>query len=159
MNKKIIAIAIAAGIILIAGFLLVFFQQNNSRKEAPVTETLLTIETRGGLCPSGPCDAKIEIDKGGSYSYKNDNGKKSDGTFSTDNMDNLEEAIKNTDFAAIKSKKFTGQCPTDYDGQEFTYTFYSVKQVIPTCTYEVDNNSPLFKIINTLLSKIYSNIQ
>jgi hypothetical protein len=158
-NKKRIIVIILAGAILIAGLCLALARQNISPKETPVPETLLAIETRGGLCPNGPCDAKIEIRKNGSYSYKNDNGKKSSGTLSASDTSRLEELAKNADFEAIKSKKFTGTCPTDYDGQEFIYTFYPSGQVIPACTYDINYADPMFKLINDLLSAVYSNLR
>lgn len=159
MSKKAISIAIIAGIILMAGLFLVFTQQNNSQKEAPAPEILLTVQTRGGLCPYGPCDAKTEIREDGSYLYKNVSGKESSGTLPANDIKNLEELIENADFTAIRSKKFTGMCPTDYDGQEYIYTFYSVKQVIQTCTYEIDYADPMFKTIDSLISAVYSNLQ
>ncbi|MFA5747401.1 MAG: hypothetical protein WC926_05035 [Candidatus Paceibacterota bacterium] len=159
MNKKAVSIAIIAGIILMAGLFLVFTRQNNSQKETPAPEALLTIETRGGLCPYGPCDAKTEIREDGSYLYTNGKGEETKGSLPANDVKNLEELIENADFTAIRSKKFTGMCPTDYDGQEYIYTFYTAKQVIQTCTYEIDYADPMFKTIDSLLSTVYSNLK
>ena len=39
------------------------------------------------------------------------------------NLSDLAGLVATTDFAAIKSRPFTGQCPTAYDGQEYVFEF------------------------------------
>lgn len=58
----------------------------------------------------------------------------------------MAQEINNADFVTMKSKKFTGDCPTANDGQEVTYTFYTRKgvEVIASCQVAIDGKSPLF---------------
>ena len=58
----------------------------------------------------------------------------------------LESAIKLTDFALLKSRPFTGECPTNFDGQEFIFEFAAPGGVerIATCEVDVDYALPLF---------------
>ena len=67
----------------------------------------------------------------------------------------LTSLINTANFEEIRSKKFTGTCPTAYDGQEAIYTFYTLTetQTVSSCEFEIDNQSPLFSEINQILSK------
>lgn len=121
-------------------------------------ETLLTIDSRGGLCPYGECNSKIEIRENSSYTYKFGDGKEVVGELLISDVNNLAKLIKKEDFVSIKSKKFTGTCPTAYDGQELIYTFFPSKETISSCTYAISGDSPLFKLIGSLLSAIYSKL-
>ena len=58
----------------------------------------------------------------------------------------LDAAVKTTDFDALRARKFTGECPVAFDGQEFIYEFGAPggTERIATCETEVDPNDPLF---------------
>lgn len=161
VNKKSSPIIISVVVILIG---VVFYfasprqevDPNNSNQKN-TEEILLMVEGRGGLCPYGGCYSKTEIYKNGSYSYQ-DGARQITGELASNDISNLERLkrlIQKANFIRIKSKKFTGLCPTAYDGQELIYTFYPSGEVIATCTYAVDVNSSLFRAIGDLLKTIY----
>lgn len=143
-------------VVMIAGLYLIFGGKKNTQ-ELPV-ETILAVETRGGLCDYGGCYARTEIREDGSYSYKNGKGVQSNGNLPIKDVEELKKLIMDADFPAIKAKKFSGTCPTAYDGQETTYIFYAAKQSIPTCTYNVDYSEPLFETMDNLMSVVYSGL-
>ena len=65
----------------------------------------------------------------------------------------LDAAVRTTDFASMRSHKFTGQCPTAFDGQEFVFEFGAPggTQQIATCSVAVDFGSPLFVAVSAAL--------
>jgi hypothetical protein len=109
---------------------------------------LLTVETRGGLCANGPCGTTIFVERDGRVHQAakppNDLGVVSAGALAA-----LERAIQSTDFAELRSHRFTGQCPTAYDGQEIVFEFGAPGGVerIASCETAVDYGSPLFVAI------------
>ncbi len=114
------------------------------------SQQLVSINVRGGLCPEGECSTITEI--------------KRDGTVLTDGK--TKEILNNTqitklvnlvdtqDYKTLKAQKFTGQCPTAYDGSETIYTFNSsyATEVISSCEVVIDQNNPLFYEINQIIS-------
>ena len=106
---------------------------------------LLTVETRGGECFAAPCGSIVVVERDGSVhsAAKPPNAL---GTVSPEKLAALDAAIKTTDFAALKSRPFTGECPTAFDGQEFVFEFGAPggTQRMATCEVEVDYGSPLF---------------
>jgi hypothetical protein len=117
------------------------------------TGPLLTVETRGGLCPEGMCGSVVVIERDGRVHWAakppNDLG-----TMPPAALAALDVAIRATDFAALKSHKFTGQCPTAFDGQEVIFEFGAPGGVqrISTCEVEVDYGSPLFVAVSAALA-------
>jgi hypothetical protein len=113
--------------------------------ESPATDPLVTIEARGGLCPQAPCGETTVIERDGTIHLL---GSQTDGRgpASQAAMTALEAAILTTDFAAIKAKRFTGDCPVNFGGQEFIYEFAtpSGPQRIASCEAEIDPAHPLF---------------
>jgi hypothetical protein len=116
------------------------------------TGALVTLETRGGLCVDGPCGATIVIERDGRVHQAakppNDLGIVPPGALAA-----LDAAIRTTDFTALKSHPFTGQCPTAFDGQEIVFEFGAPGGVqrIATCEVDVDFGSPLFVAVSTAL--------
>jgi len=116
------------------------------------TGPLLTVETRGGLCADGPCGTTIVVERDGRVRQAakppNDLG-----TVPAEALAALDAAIRTTDFAALRSHPFTGECPTAYDGQEIVFEFGAPGGVerIATCEVEVDFGSPLFVAASTAL--------
>lgn len=122
-----------------------FPQQNNSK-------VLVALYAHGGLCPAGnECTSTTTISIDGSVEFNN--AKKTN--VSMEQINKLQELINNTNFSEIKSKKFTGTCPTAYDGQEVIYTFNTPNnpETIASCTVEIDINSPLVLELNTIISQ------
>jgi hypothetical protein len=118
---------------------------------------LVTVETRGGLCADAPCGTTIFIERDGrvhqAVKPPNDLG-----TVPPAELAALDAAIKTTDFTALRSHPFTGQCPTAFDGQEVVYEFGAPTGVerIATCEVDVDLGSPLFLAVSTALRPFVS---
>jgi hypothetical protein len=113
---------------------------------------LVTVETRGGLCADGPCGTTIVLERDGRVHLAakppNDLGTVPPATLAA-----LDTAIRSTDFAALRSHPFTGQCPTAYDGQELVLEFGAPSGVerITTCEVDVDFGQPLFVALSAAL--------
>lgn len=119
----------------------------------PVTAgALVTVETRGGECVNGPCGTTIVIERNGRVHQAakppNDLGIVPPAALAA-----LDAAIRTTDFTALKSHPFTGECPTAFDGQEIVFEFSAPGgiQRIATCEVDVDFGSPLFVAVSTAL--------
>lgn len=106
---------------------------------------ILTVETRGGRCVDGPCGETFFVERDGlvHQAAKQPN---EIGIVPPAELAALDEAIRTTDFAALKSHRFTGTCPTAYDGQELVFEFHAPGGVerIASCEVNVDFGEPLF---------------
>ena len=113
---------------------------------------LLTVESRGGECMDGPCGSVIVVDRDGTV---RDAAKPPNvlGTIPAAQLAALDSAIKLTDFALLKNRPFTGDCPTAFDGQEFIFEFAAPggTERIATCEVEVDYGLPLFVAVSAAL--------
>lgn len=120
------------------------------------TPLLVNIEYRGGLCRYGPCYERTSIYIDGSFIHSNAPDSEFRGTLDAVTMTELFLLIETTDFKALRAVKFTGECPTAYDGQETIYTFYWIggTEVISNCQFVIDFHNPLFQKIDTLLPRI-----
>jgi hypothetical protein len=68
----------------------------------------------------------------------------------------LDGAVKTTNFDAIRARKFTGECPTAYDGQETIYEFGTPTgtERIASCETEIDPNQPVFAAVRAALQTV-----
>jgi hypothetical protein len=68
----------------------------------------------------------------------------------------LVAAVKTTHFDAIRARKFTGECPTAYDGQELIYVFGAPggTQRVASCETEIDPNHPVFAAVTAALRAV-----
>ncbi len=109
------------------------------------TGVLLTVTTRGGLCPGGPCEESIFVERDGRV-HQAAKPPNDLGVVPADALAALDQAIGSTDFAAVRSHPFTGQCPTAFDGAEFIFEFGAPSGLerIASCEVEIDYGSPLF---------------
>lgn len=109
------------------------------------TGVLLTVTTRGGLCPGGPCEESIFVERDGRV-HQAAKPPNDLGVVPADALAALDESIRSADFAAIRSHPFTGQCPTAVDGAEVVFEFGAPGMVerIASCEVEIDYGSPLF---------------
>lgn len=114
------------------------------------TGALVTIEIRGGECANGPCGSKTAIERDGRV-HSVAPAEADLGQVPPDVLVALDAAIKTTDFALLKSRPFTGECPVNVDGQEFVFEFGAPGGVqrIATCEVEVDFGLPLFVATST----------
>lgn len=120
------------------------------------SHTVLTIRTNGGLCTYGPCWSEKQIRPDGSYHAEDGTGAKKDGTLDEAQVMELTQLIAAANFEEIRSHSFVGTCPIAFDGQEFVYTFQTMSgpETIASCQVAIDENSPLFKHIATLIETI-----
>ncbi len=65
------------------------------------------------------------------------------GSVTPEVLSTLQTLIATTDFRVIKSRPFTGDCPTAYDGQETIYSFTTPGGVetIASCTVAIDSST------------------
>lgn len=125
-------------------------EQNQKISISSTTNNLVTISYIGGLCPDGVCSSVQAILKDGSFFIDG----KLKSQIQKSEISQLENLINTTNFEAIKAVKFTGTCPTAYDGQEATYTFNTShgQETLSSCRVKIDYQSALFSKINDVLS-------
>jgi hypothetical protein len=125
--------------------------------QEPVATTvgpLMTVEIRGGECPAGACETTVTLERDGrvhaAAKPPNDLG-----VVPPADLAALDAAIRATDFAALRSHPFTGECPTAYDGQEIIFAFGTPDGVerISTCEVAVDFGQPLFVAVSIALGR------
>jgi hypothetical protein len=115
---------------------------------------LVTVEMRGGLCQAGPCDATVLLERDGrvhtAAKPPNDLG-----VASREAMAALTAAIAATDFGAVRAKRFEGECPVNFDGQELVFDFDAPGglQRIASCEVAIDWGSPLFVAVGAALGE------
>jgi len=111
----------------------------------PGAGPLVTVQMRGGMCPEGMCDTSVIMERDGrvhaAAKPPNDLG-----NVSSDASTALDLAIRSTDFAAMRAKRFTGECPTAFDGQELVFEFAvgTSTERLASCETDIDWGSPLF---------------
>jgi hypothetical protein len=120
--------------------------------EAPATGPLVTVEVRGGECPEGACGGTTAVERDGRVHLVAPRPEEL-GRAPAEAVGALDAAIRSADFEAIKSKPFTGECPVNFDGQEFIYEFSTPSGVqrIATCEVEIDPGHPLFTAVQAAL--------
>ncbi len=113
---------------------------------------LVSVELRGGECVNGPCGTTVILDRDGRVhaAAKPPNEL---GTVPAAQVVAIDAAIRNTDFAALRSHRFTGECPTAFDGQEIVYEFTTATgtERIASCEVDIDDGLPLFVAVSTAL--------
>jgi hypothetical protein len=119
----------------------------------PVSGPLVTVSTRGGECPAGACESTIVVERDGRI-HATKPAAAELGTAPRDLIGPLDAAILTADFAAIKARPFTGECPVNFDGQEVIYEFSTPSGVqrIASCEVEIDPNHPLFAAVEKVLA-------
>jgi len=121
------------------------------------TGPIVTVDTRGGLCVDGPCSTTFFVERNGRV-HQAAKPPNDLGTVPPAALAALDTAIRTTDFTALNSHPFTGECPTAYDGQEIVFEFGAPGGVerVATCEVEVDVGSPLFVAVSTALGPFAS---
>jgi hypothetical protein len=121
----------------------------------PGTGPLVTVRMEGGMCPEGACQASWTVQRDGrilvAAKPPNEVGRADGGVMTT-----LTAAVEAADYAAIRSRPFTGECPTAYDGQEIVFEFHASSgvQTIRSCEVEIDWTHPLFAATVAALSSV-----
>ena len=120
----------------------------------PVAGPLVTVQMRGGMCPEAMCDNTVTLERDGrvhsAAKPPNDLGQV-DGQA----MAALAAAIQATDFAALRSHPFTGECPIAFDGQELIFEFSvgTGTERIASCEVDIDWGHPLFVAVGVALGQ------
>jgi hypothetical protein len=120
----------------------------------PGTGPLVTVQVRGGMCPEAMCDNTVVLEQDGrvhsAAKPPNELGRVNGAAMAT-----LTAAIQATDFVALKSKPFMGECPINFDGQEQIFEFNTVAgtQRIASCEVEIDWGHPLFVAVGAALGE------
>jgi hypothetical protein len=117
--------------------------------------SLLTIETRGGECPQGPCGSIVTVEGDGRLHQLIPTDIVL-ATIPPTLVDALRVEIERADYTVIESRKFSGQCPTANDGQETIYTFHAPDgdERIASCEVVIDANDPLFHAVAGVLAAL-----
>lgn len=111
---------------------------------------LVSVEYRGGDCREGECKSVVTIAPNGTV--KRDLGQTA--SVPQPLLAALVDAIRATNFPAVLSRPFTGECPTAFDGQELVYTIATPSDgqvAIASCEVEVDPAAPLFAAIERIV--------
>lgn len=111
----------------------------------PGVGPLVTVQARGGMCPDGACDTKVVLERDGRV-HDGKTPQTNLGRVSANAYATLDAAIQGADFATMKAKPFTGECPIAFDGQEqiFEFSVAGGTQRLASCEVEIDWGSPLF---------------
>ena len=126
----------------------------NTNVPVPLAGPLVTVEMRGGMCPAGACDSSVILERDGrvhaAAKPPNDLGRVDAASMAT-----LAAAIQATDWAALKSRPFTGQCPIAFDGQELIFEFSvgTGTQRIAACEVDIDWGNPLFVAVGVAIGQ------
>lgn len=113
---------------------------------------LVTITSRGGECMDGPCGSVVVIERDGTV-RSDDPAAAPLGIMPAETLTALDAAIKTTDFEVIRAVPFDGECPVNYDGQEFIYEFGAPGGVerIASCETAIDDAHPVFAATSAAL--------
>lgn len=121
------------------------------------TTPLVTIESRGGECPNGPCGSVVAIEADGSVHQVRPT-ELVIGQVPPDLVEALRIEIDQANFPLIESRPFTDTCPTAYDGQETIYIFTVGLgpgfERIASCEVAIDPSEPLFITVSAALRAV-----
>ena len=122
---------------------------------APAAGPLVSVTVRGGECPEGACGGTTVIERDGRV-HQTAPRPVEIGRLTANLLTALDAAVKTSDFDVIRARPFTGECPVNFDGQEFIYEFGAPggTERIATCETDVDPNHPLFVAMNAVLAAV-----
>ena len=115
---------------------------------------LLTVQVRGGMCMEGACDHAVILEPDGRV-HDGATPPKELGRVPAPTMATLTSAIQGADYAALKSRPFTGECPIAFDGQELIFEFAvgAGTQRLASCEVDIDWGHPLFVAVGIALGE------
>jgi hypothetical protein len=141
MRPVVLALAIASAIALGAC-------SPTDVDSTPAPAPLVTITTRGGECPEGPCGSIIVIEHDGRL-HQTAPAPKEIGTIPPARLAAIDAAIKATDFGVMRLRRSTERCAVDVDGQEVIYDFSAPTGIerIRSCETQIDPQHPAFATV------------
>ncbi|RJQ14613.1 hypothetical protein C4553_00890 [Candidatus Parcubacteria bacterium] len=157
-KTRLVVFGIIGGFVILLIFsLLSYFGAREQESIVPFEydDPLVNLRAEGGLCEYGTCWANQTVQRNGVVLVNVGDGTNDVRRLSNEDLNELSNLIKGTDFRAVKSKRFFGVCPSAYDGFEYIYTFFLGEkiEIISSCEFEIDYNLPLFKKINELINQ------
>lgn len=130
----------------------------NSAVTPPKIQSIVMVRLNysGGMCPEGPCGHIIEINSEGTLlqTSSSKDSKPAIKQIDQTRLDAFNTALSVVDFKKIKSKKFEGECPTNFDGQKIVYEFgtSSGETVsVDSCEFALDQKDPVFISIDNIV--------
>ncbi len=116
---------------------------------------IVSVETRGGECASGLCTHLLNIEADG-HIHEVIPKDEVLATVPVELVDALQIEVERANYQLIRSRPFTGTCPTAFDGQQTIYTFHVSRgdQVIDSCKVAIDPKHPLFQAVGTVLAGV-----
>jgi hypothetical protein len=114
-----------------------------------VNPVLVAYEASGGECPQGPCGFRAEIRRDGTVVRSDGRAQTVDGQ----TLAQLTEQVEAADWDAVLAKRFEGECPKNFDGQEATYTFNVAPEpvVVASCATAIDPQQDPFRLVGGIL--------
>jgi hypothetical protein len=108
---------------------------------------LVTVTVTGGECPSGACGAEYVVHRDGRV-----DGPDGHRAIPVDQIDRIADEVSRTDWDAVRSVPFSGDCPTAYDGQKHVYAFPSSggDLVFDSCEFDL-SRAAVFQAIDAAL--------
>ncbi len=152
LRARLIRLAMLLSVVVLAGSLGACSSAQTSEL-LPGSGPLLTVQMHGGMCADGGmCDSSVILDRDGRV-RSSDKEPNDLGVVSGENMSALNTAIAATDFATLKSKPFTGECPIAFDGQELIFEFATLTgtQRVASCEVDIDWGHPLFVAVGAAI--------
>jgi hypothetical protein len=154
LRARLIRLAMLLSVMALATASLAACNATATNEIVPGTGPLVTVQMRGGMCPEGACDTSVILERDGRVhsAAKPPNGL---GAVAPPQMDALNVAITAADFATLKSKPFTGECPVAFDGQELIFEFSTLTgtQRLASCEVEIDYGNPLLIAVANALGE------
>ena len=121
------------------------------RAVQPSSAVLVRVAASGGECPGGECANRWEILRDGRVIGTG----KPVPSVEPEDLARIVAAVDAADWTAVLARPFTGECPKNFDGQEYTFTFPTATGdvVVATCTTQVDpGQEPFESILDALLA-------
>jgi hypothetical protein len=147
--------ALAAVVVIASGLLAACQSIPVVASLVPAAGPLVTVTVRGGECVNGPCGGSTVIERDGRI-HQTEPAAADLGQVPNDVLAALDAAVKTTDFDVIRARRFTGECPVAFDGQETIFEFGAPGGVerIATCETEIDPNNPVFLATTAALASV-----
>ena len=113
----------------------------------------MTVTTRGGECPDGPCGSTLVIERDGRL-HQTAPEVVELGQVPPEALATLDAAIRTTDFAASGPGRSRGSARSTSTGRSGIYEFGAPGGLerIASCETEVDPAHPLFAAVDAVLS-------